>query len=143
MNQVELRTMALERLLDAEALLREGRWSFAYYVAGYAVECALKSCVLARMIHTGGVFIDNKISEHCLTHDFEQLIRSAGLTQELNVQLKASVATDGVFTSHWNSVLQWKETSRYEAKTEAEARTLHEAISAQPNGVLQWIQQYW
>jgi len=39
--------MAEERLRDAKALLDGQRWEFAYYSAGYAVECALKSCVLA------------------------------------------------------------------------------------------------
>ncbi|NJR43126.1 MAG: HEPN domain-containing protein, partial [Akkermansiaceae bacterium] len=49
MNQAELRRLAEERVRDAEALLAGGRWEFAYYSAGYAVECALKSCLLARM----------------------------------------------------------------------------------------------
>ncbi len=56
MNQAELQTMAEERLKDAKALIDGGRWEFAYYAAGYAVECALKSCILARMIHTGLIF---------------------------------------------------------------------------------------
>src|SRR4051812_36482066 len=55
-NQALLRKMATERLLDAQALLAAGRWPFAYYVAGYAVECALKACVLAQMVNTGWVF---------------------------------------------------------------------------------------
>ncbi len=44
--------MAQERILDAEALINGDRWAYAFYVAGYAVECALKSCILARMIHS-------------------------------------------------------------------------------------------
>lgn len=55
-NQALLQLMANERILDAGALRATGRWAYAYYVAGYAVECALKSCVLAQMIYTGGVF---------------------------------------------------------------------------------------
>jgi HEPN domain-containing protein len=52
-NRSELQIMTEERLKDAKALLDGGRWEFAYYVAGYAVECGLKSCILARMIYTG------------------------------------------------------------------------------------------
>jgi len=36
-----------ERIEDATALLAASRWSGAYYLTGYALECALKSCVLA------------------------------------------------------------------------------------------------
>ena len=50
MNQAELRKLAEERILDAKALLDGKRWELAYYTAGYAVECALKSCLLARMV---------------------------------------------------------------------------------------------
>lgn len=56
MNQAELRWMAEERIKDARALIRGKRWGFAYYVAGYSIECALKSCILARMIHTATIF---------------------------------------------------------------------------------------
>jgi hypothetical protein len=58
-NRAELRQMANERIKDTKALIDGKRWEFAYYAAGYAVECALKSCVLARMIYTGWVFDDD------------------------------------------------------------------------------------
>ena len=56
MNQAELRQMAEERIKDSKALLKSKRCEFAYYAAGYAVECALKSCLLSRMVLTGWVF---------------------------------------------------------------------------------------
>ncbi|MBI1900866.1 MAG: hypothetical protein HYS13_07115 [Planctomycetia bacterium] len=139
MNQAELRQMAVERILDAAALLAGDRWSFAYYVAGYAVECALNSCVLARMIHTGGVFKDKRFAEQCFTHDFVQLVRLAGLQQELNARLAAG----GAFPAFWGTALQWRETSRYETKTEAETKSLYEAIINDPDGVLRWTRSYW
>lgn len=132
--------MAEERVLDAAALLAGGRWSFAYYVAGYAVECALKSCVLARMIYTGGVFRDRKFSEWCWTHDFADLVKLAGLTDELNGELSRP---GNPFAAHWGLTAQWRETSRYEVKTQAEARALFEAITADPDGVLKWIRNFW
>ncbi len=75
MNRAELQTLTTERILDSEALLRAGRWSFAYYVAGYAVECALKSCLLSRMIDTGWIFQEKVKIEQCRTHDFMELVR--------------------------------------------------------------------
>ena len=78
MNQDELRKMAEERILDAKALLDASRWEFGYYVAGYAVECALKSCLLARMVHTAWVFQEKWEAKVCLTHDFAKLVELAG-----------------------------------------------------------------
>ena len=43
--------LAEDRILDARAHLASGveRWSAAYYLIGYAVECGLKSCILSRV----------------------------------------------------------------------------------------------
>jgi hypothetical protein len=142
-NQALLRQMAEDRIRDAEVLIGGQRWAFAYYVAGYAVECALKSCVLSRMIYTGGVFMDKKFAEQCHTHTFGDLIRLAGLKGELDAQLAASAAAAGRFVGFWGTVLLWRETSRYEQKTEPEARAIYSAITDDPDGVLRWIRNYW
>jgi len=149
MNQAELQALTNERIRDAEVLLGGGRWAFAYYVSGYAIECALKSCVLERMVLTGGVFKEKKFAEQCFTHDFAELIRLAGLTNELNNQFAASAgaagtgAKGGAFVGNWGLVTQWKESARYESKTEKEARDLLTAITDESDGVLRWIQKYW
>ena len=95
------------------------RYSFAYYVAGYAVECALKSCLLSRMIHTGWIFQEKAKVEDCLTHDFGRLIRIAGLLDDLNETLAASAAGNGAFAENWVTTTRWKVTDRYESKTKA------------------------
>ncbi|HYT88340.1 MAG TPA: HEPN domain-containing protein [Gemmataceae bacterium] len=147
MNQADLQKMADERILDAKVLLDGGRWEFAYYAAGYAIECALKSCLLARMIYTGWVFQEKIKPDECLTHDFGKLVQLAGLTDELNNKLKASAAAGGpagaAFAKHWTIVILWKVTSRYEAKTQLEAEILYNAITHDPDGVLRWIKNYW
>jgi hypothetical protein len=135
--------MTEERIKDAQALIRGKRWSFAYYVAGYAVECALKSCLLAQMIQTGWVFEDKAKIEECLTHDFGKLIRIAGLTNELNASLTSSAASNGAFAKNWTTVIQWKVTDRYQSKTKSESMTLRDAIIDEPDGVLPWIKKFW
>lgn len=117
--------MAEERILDAKALLDGGRWAFAYYAAGYAVECGLKSCVLARMIHTAWVFQEKWKAQDCLTHDFNELINLAGLMAELNAQLKAG----GDFVTHWGTAVKWKVDDRYRAPTEMERRWKHDLFT--------------
>lgn len=135
--------MAEERLKDAKALIDGGRWEFAYYAAGYAVECALKSCILARMIHTGWVFEEKWEAKSCLTHDFGRLVHLAGLTIELNAAQEASAAAGREFAGNWTTAKQWTVASRYEARTEVEAKTLYAAIADEPHGVLRWIRTYW
>jgi hypothetical protein len=135
--------MAVKRIHDAKALLNGARWEFAYYVSGYAVECALKSCLLARMVHTAWVFEEKWNAKDCLSHDFGELIRLAGLTNELNARLAASAAAGDAFVSNWGTVLQWKVTTRYASKTETEAKDLFAAITDKPDGVLRWLTNYW
>ena len=43
---------AAERLREAKALLSVRCWSGAYYLAGYAVECGLKACIIKYLMTT-------------------------------------------------------------------------------------------
>ena len=80
MNRLQWQELAEMRLADARALLKAHRWSAAYYLAGYAVECGLKACILARMSTAAEViFDDKKFSEKCWTHALIDLVKLAGL----------------------------------------------------------------
>ena len=144
MNQADLQRLSAERILDATALIAEVRWEFAFYAAGYAVECALKSCVLARMIHTGWIFRDEtKDVRDCRTHDFAKLIKLAGLQEDLNLRLAESAKQKDRFVENWEIAATWTVDSRYRPTSEAEAVKLYNAIEEEPHGVLKWIQNYW
>ena len=145
MNQAELRIMAEERLKDASALIEGCRWEFAYYASGYVIECALKSCVLARMIYTAWIFDDKreKNAKECRTHDFSKLLELAELKDQLDAEIKASAAAGDEFAANWGIVIEWKETSRYEARSETDAKRLFTAIADEQHGVLRWIRTYW
>ncbi len=144
MNQAELRAMAEERIKDAKALIDGGRADFAYYVAGYAVECALKSCILSRMIHTGWVFKEDvKSLDECRKHEFKKLIQIAGLADDLNAKLKASASAKDGFVENWDTVNEWTVTSRYKLNQPNDALKLYAAITVEPHGVLPWIRNYW
>jgi hypothetical protein len=142
-NQADLRRMAEERIKDAKALIRGKRWEFAYYTAGYSIECAPKSCVLARMIHTAWVFEDKWDARKCLTHDFNVLVRLAGLDNELVARRTASGAAGDLFNHNWDTVLKWDVTSRYTPRSEADARYLFAAITHNSDGALRWLKKYW
>ncbi len=125
--------------MDAQALLAAGRWAAAYYLAGYAVECALKSCVLAHIIRTGVIFEDKRYAERCWTHNLEELVKLANLEKEWGLARGA----DPILEGYWTIVRDWSETSRYQQKTQAEAQDLFGAITDPTSGVLPWIKVRW
>jgi hypothetical protein len=128
----------MDRLRDAKALLQAGRWAGAYYVAGYAVECALKSCVIAYVMKTDQ-FPEKRFSEQCWTHNLMQLLALAGLKDTLAID----AAADPDLYANWAFVRDWTESSRYDRKTRIEARKLYDAITDKRHGVLAWIRSHW
>ena len=139
MNRAQLRKLAEDRIGDAERLLSGGRWGGAYYLAGYAVECGLKACILAHIEAAGAIFQDRKFSEKCWTHNLETLLALADLKPSLDADIAANV----VLSTNWIVAKDWSEASRYEQKTQSEAETVFDAIANDPDGVLPWIRIRW
>ena len=142
MDRKKLQTLAKTRLKDADALIARKRWSGAYYLCGYVIECALKSCLLRHLGESGSVFGNREYLKElakCWTHDLVELVEMAGLESELGVARGANEA----FDKFWRDTKDWKETSRYEEKDESQARNLYEAVNHNPDGVFRWIQSRW
>jgi hypothetical protein len=138
-NRAQLRQLAEDRILDAACLLAGGRWAGAYYLAGYAVECGLKACIMAHVEAIGAIFQDRKFSEKCWTHDLEELLKLANLKPTLD----ADAAANAVLAANWAVAKDWRETSRYEQRTQPEAQAMYDDIANDPNGVLPWIRIRW
>ncbi len=137
MNRLQLQQLAAERLLDAEALLNAGRWSGAYYLAGYAVECALKACI-AKLTNQHD-FPDKDLATKAFTHKIEDLVRLANL----ETLRDADRTANAVRRTNWTTIRVWDEKSRYQQWTEIRARTLFKAVSDAKDGVLPWIMGHW
>jgi hypothetical protein len=141
-DRKRLQTLAKERLKDATALLGRRRWSGAYYFSGYVIECGLKACLLKHLGESDAVFGDDKYLKRlteCWTHDLVKLVGLAGLDPLFG----AARGANAVLAGFWGVVKDWKETSRYDLKTEVEARAMFEAVSHKPDGVFQWIVSCW
>ncbi len=139
-NRAHWQRLAEERVVDAQILLRSQRWHAAYHLAGYAVECGLKACILARVDRDSGViFAAKDFLNNCWIHDLEKLVENAGLR----------VDSDGLsnnnkeFKGYWAVAKDWTEKSRYDVKMESQAKELIEAITHEPDGVLPWIRKHW
>lgn len=143
MDRKAWQRLAKTRLQDSRALLGRKRWSAAYYLCGYAVECALKACLLRYLGESGALFGDDrsylKSLADCWTHDLDKLVKLAGLEDGFEAARKSNAA----LKNNWVLTKDWDEASRYKEKTEIEARDLYRAVSDNKEGVLWWIQSHW
>lgn len=139
MNRSEFQTLAEIRIKEAKALLDAQLWDGAYYLAGYAVECALKACILARVERTGIIFEEKKFAEKCWTHNLADLVDLAELDTARDAEAKAKPR----FTTHWPAAVEWSETTRYKRMDQAAAENLYAAITDPTDGALQWIRRHW
>ncbi len=138
MNRADFQRLARVRITESRTLLDGGLWEGAYYLAGYAVECALKACIAKKTRRFD--FPDKNIVNDSYKHDLKSLVKTAGLETEL----ATASAADPQFASRWSVVEDWSEQSRYETrKTGPQARDLYEAIVSRKNGVLQWLRKHW
>jgi HEPN domain-containing protein len=134
-----LQQLTDDRVLDAGALLNGGRWSGAYYISGYAIECALKACI-ARQTNLHD-FPDKVVAQKSYTHDLLDLLDLAGL--KLQLRLDTTPAARPALGINWYLVKDWNERARYQQKTETQARRLYQAVTDTADGVLPWVKGHW
>ena len=137
LTRTDFQQLADIRAAEAAALLAAGCWDGAYYLAGYAVECALKACVAKTTV--AEEFPDKKRATQAYTHDLDDLFGLARLRDERN----ATAKSDLKFSESWDKVKAWAEDARYERWTEGQARGLLTAVVEPTYGVLQWIKSRW
>ncbi len=137
MNRTDFQQLADVRIEEAGILLAAHKWDGAYYLAGYAVECALQACIAKRTNQFD--FPDKRFAEKCFTHEFERLLECSDPEGFLEAELKA----DSGLSDQWEKVIPWEEVSRYERKTQDEAETLYNAITDPTHGVLPWLKRNW
>ena len=138
MNRNDLQSLAELRVTDAEILLDAGRFPAAYYLLGYAVECALKACI-ARQIKEHD-FPDRQLVLDSYTHNLEQLLRISGVKPQFGARVKV----DKAFEVNWTTVRDWTEAARYDDNVpEVRARELLIAVMDATSGVLTWLKTLW
>ncbi|MGH9590900.1 MAG: HEPN domain-containing protein [Terracidiphilus sp.] len=137
MNRTDFQRLSELRLEESKSLLAAGFPDGAYYLAGYAIECALKACIAKR---TQEHDFPEKGSHRWFTHGLEELFAFA----ELKVELELSLRANRGMNAKWATVKNWSEESRYETgKTNRDAEDLLAAIEDQPGGLLPWLRQRW
>ena len=137
MNRIDLQQLAEARVEEARLLFGAKKFDGAYYLAGYAVEFALKACI-AKLTDQHDLYNKN-IANECFNHQPNTLVKIAGLRPQLDADMKS----DLVLKSNWGVACTWTESSRYDWNSEADADALLKAITDPVHGVLQWIRIHW
>jgi hypothetical protein len=124
------------RVKEAGVLAKNRNEAGAFYLGGYAVECALKACIAKK---TKRHEFPPKVGDvrKLYTHDLQELLKLAELDRQLEIDAK----TNPNLGTNWNVVKGWNEGTRYKASG-LKGKDLHAAVSG-PSGVLPWIKQRW
>lgn len=138
MNRTDFQQLADIRIDEAAVLLAQQKWDGAYYLAGYAVECALKACI-AKMTKQDDFPPYKKFSEDCYSHDLNKLM----ILAELDDLLDAAMQAEKALAKNWQTIRAWDESSRYKRIPQAKAEEMYNAIVDPKHGVLPWLKQYY
>jgi len=137
MDRKDLRDLSRIRLSEARALLKAGQPDGAYYLAGYAVECALKAGIAKQTQRYE--FPEKKRVDASYTHNLKELVKAARLQDELRTATNA----DATFRRYWAIVELGSAQSRYGTSSAERAQGLIEALSDRNHGVMKWLKRYW
>jgi HEPN domain-containing protein len=138
MNRSDLQKLSRLRLGDAKILLDDGRYEGAYYLIGYAVECAFKACIAKQTKLYD--FPNKSLTNSIYTHDLNTLLKFSGLENKHRDKSKKNAN----FELNWTIVKDWKEDARYSLEiTRDKAEALYSAVVSRKDGILPWLQRLW
>ena len=102
MNRRDFQLLAVTRVKEAKLLLDAGQSLGAYYLLGYAVECALKACI-AKNTKRYDFPPERAIYNDIYTHDLVKLLRISGREDDFSTVC----AGNPVLDRHWATVKDW------------------------------------
>jgi len=138
MNKTDLQILVEIRVKEATVLLENEYYQGAYYLLGYALECALKACITKQVREND--FPNKHLANASHTHKLSELLGVAGLKQKLSEQENQ----DENFKLNWAVAKDWSETARYDSIIEeTKVKDFFEAITNDQSGVLKWLKNWW
>jgi hypothetical protein len=124
------------RAKEAVVLARSRNQQGAYYLAGFAVECALKACI-AKKTRRHDFPADVKHAGRVYSHDLTELLKLADLDGQLDKDMKISRK----LATNWGVIKAWKINCRYEIFG-LNGKDMVDSLNS-PDGVLAWIKLHW
>ena len=135
MTRKDLQELSRLRLREAEALYKAHLFDGAVYLAGYAVELALKARI-CRLLRVREYPLSGDIGRAFKVHSLEQLKVLAGLTTEIDVKRNKELF------DNWSKAVEWDPEQRYDTPGKYNDRTaklILDGLTAKPNGVFTWL----
>ncbi len=137
MNRTDFQKLSEIRIRETKFLFENGFYEGAYYLAGYAIECALKACISKQIREHD--FPDRNFITESYTHNLDKLLGLSGLREEHRKK-----SEDSDFSLNWAVVKDWSEKDRYTTQIEKQkAKDIIEAITDKEKGVLSWLKNCW
>jgi len=124
------------RAKEATTLARSRNQQGAYYLAGFAVECALKACI-AKKTKRHDFPADAKHAGRVYSHDLTELLKLAGLDSQLDRDMRGNPQ----LAANWGVVKAWRVDCRYETSG-LSGKDMVDSLDS-PDGVLTWIKLRW
>ncbi len=137
MNRADLQALSRLRIKEARLLLKHRQFEGAYYLTGYAIECALKAAIAKRTAKYD--FPDKELSKNCFVHNLESLRKLSGMENQFRTDIKTNPGLE----ANWAIVKDWTEQSRYRKSIPATMAKDMYSASASKGGVLTWIKKLW
>lgn len=130
--------------MEAEILLGNSKHEGVFYLAGYAIEFALKAVICLRLdvemydqsSKSNQKDISPKVSNAFLTHNLRDLLILSGLKR----QLEREQTIDPNFATAWSEVSLWNEQRRYDSGCTEQVAN---AFLSDAKTLLAWISNYW
>ena len=132
----DFQRLAELRAKEATALARSRNQQGAYYLAGFAVECALKACI-AKKTRRHDFPADAKHAGRVYSHDLTELLKLA----DLNDRLVKDSRANRQLATNWGVLKAWRIDCRYETSG-LNGKDMVDSLSS-PDGVLAWIKLHW
>lgn len=138
MNRTDFQQLSRIRVAEATVLLDNGHFLGAYYLLGYAVECALKACIAKQVRRYD--FPERQLVLDSYTHNLITLLKISGS----QAQFDSDVKMDADLERNWFIVKDWSEHTRYAtAVLEDTAKDFYQAAPARRGGILPWLRKRW
>jgi HEPN domain-containing protein len=135
-NRKDFQRLAELRAKEAAALARSRNQQGAYYLAGLAVECALKASI-AKKTRRHDFPSNPKYAGRVYSHDLAELLKEA----DLNRQLDKDMETNPQLAENWGVIKAWTVDCRYET-VGLNGKDMVDSLNS-ADGVMTWIKLHW
>jgi hypothetical protein len=139
MTRKDLQDLSRLRLREAQALFKARLYDGSVYLAGYAIELALKARI-CRLLRVKEYPLSGDIGRAFKIHNLDQLKVLGGLSAEIDVKKNKELF------DNWSKAVAWDPEQRYDTPGKynaSNAKAILDGLTAKPNGVFTWLSKRW